>query len=90
MVTENNFRQYLRLSPDDSEPLEGFIEAAKVKAMSAGVREQHDNQMYDQFVLQFAGMLYESRSMDTADLDPAKVQTIMSSFLLPLRYSGGI
>lgn len=87
MVTEDKFRKYLRLPPDDREDLEGYLLAAKEKARSAGVREFQDNAMYDQFVLQFAGLLHESRSMDTSDADPAKVQMLLNSFILPLRYT---
>ena len=87
MVTTEQFRRYLRFPTDDTEDLEGYLRAARSKASSAGVREFQDNALYDQFILQFAGLLYEARSMDTEAADPAKVQILMNSFLLPLRYS---
>lgn len=87
MVTAERFRNYLRLPPDDTEDLEGYLLAAKAKARSAGIPDFQENAMYDQFLLQFAGLLYDSRSMDTSDADPAKVQMLLNSFVLPLRYS---
>ena len=55
------------------------------KLLSLQIFEKH----YDQFLLQFAGLLYESRSLGTGaapDPDPAKVQSLINSFVLPLRY----
>ena len=87
MVTVDRFRKYLRLPPDDTEDLEGYLLAAKAKARSAGIPDFQDNAMYDQFLLQFAGLLYEARSMDTEAADPAQVQMLLNSYVLPLRYS---
>ncbi len=87
MVTVDKLRKYLRLPPDDTEDLEGYLLAAKEKARSAGIRDFQDNAMYDQFLMQFAGLLYEARSMDTDAADPAKVQMLLNSYVLPLRYS---
>ena len=87
MVTADRFRKYLRLPPDDNEDLEGYLLAAKAKAGSAGIPDFTDNALYDQFLLQFAGLLHEARSMDTEAADPAKVQMLMNSYVLPLRYS---
>lgn len=89
MVTTEKLSKYLRLPPDDEEEVEGYLLAAKEKARSAGIRDFQDNALYDQFLLQFAGLLYESRSLDASDADPAKVQALINSFVLPLRYSGG-
>ena len=87
MITVDRLRRYLRLPPDDTEDLEGYLLAAKAKARSAGIPDFQDNAMYDQFLLQFAGLLYEARSMDTDAADPAKVQMLLNSYVLPLRYS---
>ena len=87
MVTVDKLRRYLRLPPDDSEDLEGYLLAAKAKAQSAGIREFQENALYDQFILQLAGMLYDVRSMDVGEADPAKVQMLLNSYVLPLRYS---
>ena len=87
MVYTEQFREYLRLSPDDLEDLDGYLQAAHSKARSAGVKDFQDNAMYDQFILQCAGLLYEARSMNTEAIDPAKLQTLMNIYLLPLRYS---
>ena len=51
MVTADRFRKYLRLPPDDTEDLEGYLLAAKAKARSAGIPDFQDNAMYDQFLL---------------------------------------
>lgn len=85
MVTPAQLKAYLRLPPSDAEDLEGFLLAAKAKASSAGIPEFQYNALYDQFLLQFAGLLYESRSLGT-EADPAKVQSLINSFVLPLRY----
>ena len=87
MVTTEMFRIYLRLLPDDPEPLDGYLAAARAKARSAGVPFYQDNGLYDQFILQFAGHLYEARSMDPNAADPQKVQMLINSYVLPLRYT---
>lgn len=87
MVTTETFRQYLRLLPDDLEPLDGYLAAARAKARSAGITDFQSNALYDQFLLQFAGLLYEARSMDPQAADPVKVQHLINSFILPLRHS---
>jgi hypothetical protein len=87
MVTADDLRTYLRLPPDDSEKLGGYLSAAKAKAKSAGIPNFQNNDLYDQFLLQFSGLLYEARSMDPNAADPAKVQMLINSFVLPLRYS---
>ena len=87
MVTAENLRTYLRLPPDESEYLAGYLSAAKEKARSAGIPEFQNNALYDQFLLSFAGLLYEARSMDPNAADPQKVQMLINSFVLPLRYS---
>ena len=43
MVTVDKFRKYLRLPPDDTEDLEGYLLAAKAKARSAGIPDFQDN-----------------------------------------------
>ena len=85
MVTVAQLKAYLRLPSADTEYLTGFLQAAKAKARSAGIPEFQNNALYDQFLLQFAGLLYESRSLGT-EADPAKVQSLINSFVLPLRY----
>lgn len=87
MVNAEMLRAYLRLPPDDSEPLDGYLSAAKAKATSAGIPDFQSNGLYDQFLLQFSGLLYEARSMDPNAADPAKVQMLINSFVLPLRYT---
>ena len=87
MVTTERFRKYLRLSPDDNEDLEGYLLAAKEKARSAGIPDFTDNALYDQFLLQFAGLLHDVRSMDTEAVDPGKLQMLLNTYVLPLRYS---
>ena len=89
MLSAEKLRKYLRLPPDDEEDVEGYLQAAKAKAKSAGIPDYQDNALYDQFLLQFAGLLYESRSIDTTTVDPAKLQDLLNTFVLPLRYSGG-
>lgn len=87
MVTVEKLRHYLRLPPDDKEDIEGYLLAAKAKARSAGIPDLQDNGLYDQFLLSFAGLLYEARSMDPNAADPAKVQMLINSYVLPLRYT---
>ena len=87
MVTAENLRTYLRLPPDDPETLDGYLSAAKAKAKSAGIPDFQSNGLYDQFLLQFAGLLYDARSMDPNAADPVKVQMLVNSFVLPLRYT---
>ena len=87
MVTVEDLKTYLRLSPDDPENLAGYLSAAKAKAQSAGIPDFQNNGLYDQFLLSFAGLLHEARSMDPNAADPAKVQMLVNSYVLPLRYS---
>lgn len=87
MVTAETLRAYLHLPPDDPENLGGYLSAAKAKAQSAGIPDFQNNGLYDQFLLSFAGLLHEARSMDPNAADPAKVQMLINSFVLPLRYS---
>ena len=87
MVNAEMLRAYLRLPPDDSEPLDGYLSAALAKARSAGIPQFENNGLYDQFLLQFSGLLYEARSMDPNAADPAKVQMLVNSWVLPLRYA---
>ena len=87
MVNAESLRSYMRLPPDDPEPMDGYLSAALAKARSAGIPHFENNGLYDQFLLQFAGLLYEARSMDPNAADPAKVQMLINSFVLPLRYS---
>ena len=87
MVTAEDLRTYLRLPPDDSENLNGYLSAAVAKARSAGIPDFQYNALYDQFLLQFAGLLHDARSMDPNAADPAKVQMLINSFVLPLRYA---
>ena len=87
MVTAESLRTYLRLPPDDPENLGGYLSAAMAKARSAGIPDFQNNALYDQFLLQFAGLLYEARSIDPNAADPAKVQMLINSYVLPLRYT---
>ena len=87
MVNAESLRSYLRLPPNDPEPMDGYLSAALAKARSAGIPHFEDNGLYDQFLLSFAGLLYEARSMDPNAADPAKVQMLINSYVLPLRYS---
>ena len=87
MVNADSLRAYLHLPPDDPEQMDGYLSAARAKAGSAGIPAFENNGLYDQFILQFAGLLYEARSMDPSKADPAKVQMLINSFVLPLRYT---
>ena len=87
MVNADSLRTYLHLPPDDPEPMDGYLSAALAKARSAGIPDFENNGLYDQFLLSFAGLLYEARSMDPNAADPQKVQMLINSYVLPLRYS---
>ena len=84
MVTVENFRQYLRTPPDEHEDLQIYLQAAVSKARSAGIKDFQQNALYDQFILNYAGMLYDNRSMD---LDTSKAKAMIDSFVLELRYA---
>ena len=84
-VTVNDFREYLRLPPDNSENLEGYLAAAKAKAAAAGIPAFKNNALYDLFIKSLAALYYDGRGMDT----DVKMQQIINSFVLELRYSEG-
>lgn len=81
-VTVDSFREYLRLPPDNSENLEDYLAAAKAKAAAAGVPDFKHNAMYDLFIKSLAALYYDGRGMEIE----AKMQQIINSFVLELRY----
>ena len=83
-VTADSLRSYLHLQPDNEEKLEEYLAAAKSKAAAAGIPDFKNNALYDLFIKSLAAMYYENRSME---LDAAKVQPIINSFVLELRYA---
>lgn len=82
-VTCDNLREYLRLPPDNNENLENYLAAAKAKAAAAGIPDFNNNALYDLFIKSLAALYYDNRGMDTE----ARMQQIVNSFVLELRYS---
>lgn len=92
MISEENLRDYLRLSPDDTGSLTLYLEAAKSKARAAGIPEYQHNAGYDLFLLSLAAMYYENRGLAfsgsyqaTAEENATK---LINSFVLSLRHAG--
>lgn len=84
-------REYLRLPPDSTENLTGYLAAAKSKARAAGIPEYAANAQYDMFIYALATYYYENRGMAftgsyqaTAEENARK---LINSFVLELRYS---
>mgnify|MGYP001341906278 CR=1 FL=1 len=90
-VTEERLREYLRLPPDSSENVSGYLAAAQSKARSAGIPSFRCNAQYDLFILSLAAMYYENRSMAFSGTYQATTEEnarkLINSFVLELRYA---
>lgn len=91
-VTTETLRQYLRLPPDDAEDLSVYIDAAKSKAKTAGIKEYSNNAQYDMFIHSLAAMYYENRGMTYSGSYQATAESnarkLINAFTLELRYAG--
>ena len=85
-------RQYLRLPPDDTEDLTGYLAAAQAKARAAGVPEYKSNAQYDMFIYALATCYYENRGLAFSGSYQATAEEnarkLINSFVLELRYAG--
>lgn len=87
-VTVQKLKDYLRLSPDSTEDLSGYLAAAQSKARSAGIPSFQHNAQYDLFILALAGMYYDNRGMQFETGIGAEVaQKMVDAFVLELRYA---
>lgn len=87
-VTIKAFQEYLRLPPDDTEDLTGYLSAAQSKARAAGIPVFNNNAQYDLFIKALAGMYYDNRGMALDDPRNEQVaQNMINSFVLELRYA---
>ena len=85
-ITSSDLATYLKLNPDDTEDLVGYLAAAKTKARTAGIPSFSSNALYDQFIKELAGYMHDNRSLGASDSE-AGVQKIINSYVLELRYS---
>lgn len=90
-VTDRVLREYLRLSPDNNEYLQLYINAAKAKAKAAGVPDFKDNALYDLFILELAANFYENRGFEYSGSYQATAEEnarkMINSFVLELRHA---
>ena len=91
-VTDEHFKAYLRLPPDSTEDVSGYLAAAKSKARAAGVPDYDNNAQYDMFLLSLAGMYYDNRGMTYSGTYQATAREnadrLINSFVLSLRGAG--
>lgn len=90
-VTQDQLKSYLRLPPDSTEDLTGYLAAAQSKARLAGVPAFANNAHYDQFILSLAAMYYDNRGMAFSGSYQAAAEEnarrLINSFVLELRYA---
>lgn len=90
-VTTDKLKDYLRLPPDSTEDLTGYLAAAKAKAQAAGIPDFQNNAHYDLFILSLACMYYENRGMAFSGTYQAASEEnsrkLVNSFVLELRYA---
>lgn len=91
MITVEKLREYLRLSPDSTEDITGYLAAARSKARTAGIPDFSHNAQYDLFILSLAAMYYENRGMTFSGSYQATAEEnarkMINSFVLALRYA---
>lgn len=90
-VTTETLKDYLRLSPDSTEDLTMYINAAKAKAAAAGVPVFQNNALYDLFIHELAANYYENRGLSYSGSYQATAEEnarkIINSFVLELRHA---
>jgi hypothetical protein len=88
MVTAEQLKAYLRLPPDSTEDLSGYLAAARSKARTAGIPVFANNAQYDLFIQALAGMYYDNRAMSFSDPNAeAAAKRMIDAFVLELRYA---
>ena len=69
-------------------PVDAYINAAKSKALVAGIPAFTSNAQYDLFIMALAAMYYDNRGMTFQNpADAANAERIINSFVLELRYA---
>lgn len=86
MVTVSDLTTYLKLNPDATEDLTGYIAAAHTRARTAGIPSFSHNALYDQFIKELAGYMHDNRALGASESESG-VQNIINSYVLQLRYS---
>jgi hypothetical protein len=90
-VTPEKFKSYLRLPPDSAEEVEGYLNAAKSKARTAGIPDFLNNAQYDLFIYALGALLYDNRGLGfTGTYQQASEENarrLINSFVLELRYA---
>lgn len=90
-VTEKALRDYLRMPPDSTEDVSGYLAAAQSKARQAGIPSFKRNAQYDLFLLMLAAMYYDNRGMAFSGTYQATAEEnarkLTNSFVLELRYA---
>jgi hypothetical protein len=87
-VTEDNLRAYLRLPPDATEDVSGYLASALSKARTAGIPAFVRNAQYDLFIKSLAAMYYENRSLGYENgIDEDVARRLINSFVIELRYA---
>lgn len=72
----------------DNEEVDIYLQAAKSKARTAGIRDFQNNAQYDMFVLALAGLYYDNRGIGFADPSvEAAAKRMVDAFVLELRYA---
>lgn len=90
-VSIERLKDYLRLPPDSTEDLSGYLAAAKAKARAAGVPDFQNNGQYDIFLLSLASMYYENRGLSFSGSYQATAESnmkkLVNSYVLELRHA---
>ena len=90
-VTTEKLAHYLHLPPDSVEELSIYINAAKSKARTAGIRDFQNNAEYDMFIITLAASYYENRAFMYSSSYPATAEEAernrINAAVLALRYA---
>ena len=90
-VTAFDLRSYLDVPPDSTEGLDRYLEAAKSKARTAGIKDFQHNAQYDMLILSLAAMLYDNRGLTFSGSYQATAEEncrrLINSYVLELRHA---
>lgn len=92
MVTLADLREYLNPAPGTTDDqLQGWLDAAKSEARTAGVPEFQHNAFYDLFLKALASWYYDNRGLQVSGTYQATaretMQKIKDAFVLQLRHA---